>query len=110
MTLQELKSLLEEVGIPVAHYETLLTEFPYIIYRELNSSYNHASGRAWREVTNVSVDHFTKKEWDTTLDQLKLLLLQNKINFTTVTLFYEEDKVIHTQFDFAIAQVIDMEV
>ena len=108
MTLQELREILREAGIPVAHYKTQLTERPYIIWRELATRYDFAGGRAWREITDVSVDHFTNEEWDATVDKLKIALLKHKINFTTAIIWYEDDEIIHTQFDFAIAR--EMEV
>jgi len=104
MTLLELQYILQEVGLPIVHYEARMTKSSYIVYRELGTSYSFASGRAWRETIRVSIDHFTKKEWDETLDKLKLVLLKNKINFSTVTMYYEDEKTIHTQFDLSIAR------
>ena len=108
MTLQELRDVLREAGIPVAHYKAQITEYPYIVFRELGTRYNHASGNAWRELTSVSIDHFTQRLFDPTLDKLKISLLAKKINFTTVTIWYEDDELIHTQFDATIVR--DMEV
>ena len=108
MTLPELRDILKEAGIPVAHYKAQLTEFPYIVFRELGTRYNNASGNSWREVISVGVDHFTKTAFDETLDKLKRALLKNKVNFTTATIWYEDDEIIQTSFDFAIAR--DMEV
>ena len=108
MTLPELREVLREVGIPVAHYKAQLTEYPYIVFRELGTRYNHASGNAWRELTSVSIDHFTKQAFDPTLDKLKKSLLAKRINFTTATIWYEDDETLHTQFDATIVR--DMEV
>jgi len=108
MTLQKLRDVLREAGIPVAHYKAQLTEYPYTVFRELGTRYNHASGNAWRELTSVGIDHFTKTAFDPTLDKLKIALLKRKINFTTVTIWYEDDEIIHTQFDATIVR--DMEV
>ena len=108
MTLHDLRKVLNEAGIPVAHYKTQLTEYPYIIYRETGTSYNIASGKAWREIITVSVDHITKIEFDPSLEKLKLALLKNKIMFTTATVWYEADELIETQIDFTISR--EMEV
>ena len=109
MTLQELRVILLEAGIPVAHYKTQLTEYPYIIWRELSALYNFAGGKAWREITNVSVDHFTDEEWDASLDKLKIALLKNNIKFTTATIWYEDDEIIQTSFDLSISRELDIE-
>lgn len=106
--MKEFRDILKEAGIPVAHYKTQLTEYPYIIFREYGDTYQHASGNAWRELTGVVVDHYTKTEWDDTVDKLKKALLKRKINFTTVVIWYEDDEVIQTQFDLTIAR--EMEV
>lgn len=108
MTLHELHGVLSSVGIAVSHYEADLDTFPYITFSELSTSYVFASSRAWREITRVGVDHFTKTEWDKTLDDLKLTLLKHKINFTTATVWYANDKLINTQFNLSITR--EMEV
>jgi len=108
MTLQELREILKEAGTPVAHYKAQLTEYPYIVFRELGTKYSHASGNAWREIISIGIDHFTKQAFDPTLDKLKTALLAKKINFTTATIWYEDDEILHTQFDAAIVR--DMEV
>ena len=108
MTLKELSSVLLEAGIPVAHYKTRLTERPYIIYREFSTSYNFASGNAWREVEAVGVDHYTEKEFDETLVKLKKALLKRKINFTTATIWDEENEIIQTSFDFSISRELEV--
>ena len=104
MTLQTLRDILGEAGIPVAHYKIKLTEYPYIVWRELATSNNHASGNAWREVISVSIDHFTKKAFDPSVDKLKLALLRHKISFTTAVIWYEDDELIQTQFTLSIAR------
>jgi hypothetical protein len=108
MTLLEFREILKKAGIPVAHYKAQLTEYPYIVFRELGTRYNHASGNAWRELTDISIDHFTQQAFDPTLDKLKIVLLAKKINFTTVTIWYEDDETIHTQISAIIMR--DMEV
>jgi len=93
-----------EVGIPVSHYEANLDNFPYIVFQELGTSYSLASGKIWREVIRVGLEHFTKEEWDESLDALKSALLKRKIIFTTVTIWYEDKKVICTPFEFSIVR------
>jgi len=109
MTLKELHSVLGEAGITVFHYEASLENLPYISFIETGTSYNYSSGRAWREITNVIVDHLTQEEFGgESLELLKKALLKNKVNFTTSTIYYEDLKVIHTIFTFSIVR--DMEV
>ena len=106
MTLRELREILMEAGVPVAHYKTQLTERPYIVWHELATRYDFAGGGAWRETTDVSVDHFTDDEWDETVDRLKSALLRHKIMFRTTVIWYEDDEIIHTQFDFSVSREI----
>ena len=108
MTLQELRDVLKEPGIPVAHYKAQMTEHPYIVFRGLGTRYSHASGTSWREIRGVGVDHYTKTPFDETVDKLIIALLENKINFTTAEIWYEEDEVIQTSFDFSISRELEV--
>ena len=96
MTLKQLHEIIKSVNIPVGHYEAYMNKFPYISYMETASSYNYMSGTAWRETIDVVINHLTKTEFDPSLDELKRKLLDNKLNFTTSTVWYEDIKVIHT--------------
>ena len=107
MSLPEFYQILCKAGITVSHYEADLDKFPYIVYQELSTGHSNASGKNWREVTRVNVEHFTKKEWDPSLEKLKLALMENRINFTTTTNYFTDTKVINTVFDLTIAR--DME-
>lgn len=102
MTLLDLYNILLQVGIPVAHNEAELDEYPYIVYQEFNSSYDTASGRAYREKTRVDVTHFSKAEFDPSFDRLKKTLLENNINFTVATTYDKDSKVTHNQIDVVI--------
>jgi hypothetical protein len=104
MTLLDLYKLLIEAGIPVAHYETELEEYPYIIYQELTTSYTWASGRTLRENVKVEVVHFTKTEFDPSLEILKAVLLKNKLGFTIATAFDPDAKNIINQFEITITR------
>jgi len=108
MTLQEFREILKKVGIPVAHYKTQLTEYPYITFQEFGTTNFSASGRVWREAIKVGVDHYTNKEWDETVEKLKRVLLKKNINFTTAIIWYEDDEIIHTSFDLTITREIEV--
>ena len=104
MTLLELRDVLLQVGIPLGHYETNEKAFPRMTYQELNTFYNNASGQAYRENTRVNIEHFTKTEFDPTLEKLKETLLANKITPTITTLWDETNKVIVNLFDITITR------
>ena len=104
MTLSDLRMILMQAGIPAEHYKARLIQFPYIIYKETAFSYDYAGGREWRKVTRVSVDHFTKTEFDPTLELLERVLLKNKIGFTGVVVWYEADEIVHTNIELSIAE------
>ena len=108
MILLDLYKALETVGIPVSHYEGELDEYPYIVYQEFSTAYDTASGKVYRERTRVEITHYTKAEFDPTLDNLKGVLLKNDLNFTVATTFDRESKVISNRIEVAITQ--EMEV
>ena len=108
MTLLDLYNILLEVGIPVSHYEIELENYPYILYQELATSYKWASGQTLQENIKVEVVHFTKKEFDPSLERLKQVLLKNKIGFNIAHGYDPEIKDIINQFDLTISR--DMEV
>ena len=104
MNLLDLRNILLQVGIPVGHYETKKEEFPRIVFQELSTSYDTASGKAYRENTRVDITHYTQTGLDPTLDKLKEILLKNNIGFNIVTAFDEDSKVIINQFDATITK------
>jgi len=108
MTLPELHEVFKEAKIPVMHYKARQTGYPYIVWQERSSSYNYASGKVVHELIPVTASHLTKKEWDPTLDEFKLVLLKKKINFTTVTIWYEDDELIETIFNLAIWRELEV--
>ena len=108
MTLLKLYEILQEVGIPVWHYEAKQEKIPYIIYQEQTTTGKWASGQIFLEVVNVEVVHFMKKEFDPSLERLKKKLLKNKIGYTIAHGFDEETKNIINHFSIAIDR--DMEV
>lgn len=102
MTLLEFYKILLEVDIPIGHYETELEKFPYIIYQELSTSYDYASGIAIAEKINLEVVHFTKKEFCPSLEKLKEVLHKHKIGFNIATAYDHEPKNIINQFEITI--------
>ena len=108
MTLLDLYNILLEVGIPVSHYEIDSENYPYILYQELTTSYKWASGQVSQENIKVEIVHFTKKEFDPSLERLKQVLHKHKIGFTIAHGYDPEQKDIINQFDLIISR--DMEV
>ena len=104
MTLQKFENCLKESGIPVAHYEILQTNPPYIVYQELSTTYKYASGQPVEESTSIEVVHFTKKAFDPSLERLKEVLIKNKIGFTIAHAFNPGEKTIVNQFDLTISK------
>ena len=98
MTLLELKSVLKEAGIPVAHYEIVKTDYPYIIFQEFATTDKWASGQSYEEHIRVEIAHFTKIAFDPSLKKLKDALRKRKIGFTITHGFDPEDKCIINQF------------
>jgi flagellar hook protein FlgE len=106
MTLLDLYNVLLLVGIPVSHYEGELDEYPHIVYQEFNTTYDTASGRAYRKKTRVEITHYTKVEFDPTIDILKGVLLEHDLYFTVATTFNPENEVITNQGEVTITGTI----
>ena len=103
MTLLELYNVLLQVGIPVAHNETELTEYPYIVYQEFNTDYSTASGKAYMEKIKVNICHYTKAEFDPSLELLKEILMNNNMSFNIATSYDRDSKITINQLDVTIA-------
>lgn len=93
----------------MAHYETDLEDYPYMIYHEEKTSYKWASGLTVREDVQVEVAHFTKTEFDPSLERLKRVLLKKKIGFTIETLFNPDNKVILNILAVTISREMEVE-
>jgi len=110
MTLPELETVLKEAGIPVAHYEIVATDYPYIVYQELTTEDRWASGLIYEESIRVEVAHFTKKAFDPSLKLLKDALRKKKIGFVINHGFDSEDKTIINQFIITIVDETEAEL
>ena len=102
MTLLELYKFLQEAGIPVWHYEAQQEDKPYIVYQEVATRDDYASGQPIRESTKVEIVHFTDREFDPSLEWLKEALRWHKIPFTVAHGFDTENKNIISQFEVTI--------
>ena len=104
MTLLELYNILLEAGIPVWHNEAKQEETPYVIYQETATSYKWASGATLEEHIKVDVVHFTKEEFDPSLERLKEVLHRAKISFTIAHGFDPEAKITISQFGLTVTR------
>jgi hypothetical protein len=107
MKLLDLKAILETVGIPVYHYESLGEELPRIVYQEYAIRQEYASNGATEETTPIEINHFTDIEFDESLEELKRVLRVNKIPFTGEISFDPQTKVATTTLDISITEIID---
>ena len=104
MTLLELYKKIDSAGVPIWHYEAAQQEYPYAVYQEFAITYDTASGRQYREKTRVSITHFSKEEFDTTLEVLKKVLLENGL-IPTIDVTYDKDGgIIINHFEVVIAR------
>ncbi|MCL1999130.1 MAG: hypothetical protein FWG65_10230 [Turicibacter sp.] len=102
MKILELYEILQGVGVPVFHYMAVESKPTFIVYSEYASRFERASGEIWREIVKVAVTHVSETEFDPTLDDLKRVLLENKIGFEVQTKFDTENKLIVSYFEFEI--------
>ena len=104
MTFLELYTKINDAGVPIWHYEAAQENYPYAVYQEYAVTYDNASGRQYREKTRVSIAHFSKDEFDPTLETLKKVLLENSL-IPTISITYDKDsKIIVNQFEITIAR------
>ena len=107
MTLFKFSKILQKVDIPVGHYATQQEETPYIIYQELATKQMYVSGEAVQEDISIEVVHFTKEEFDPTLERLKQVLRKHKIGFDIVHGYDPEAKNTVNQFTLTISNDLE---
>lgn len=107
MTLVKFFDLLKQSNIPVWHYEAELEEPPYIVYQELSTTYDNASGRPFEEYIRLEVVHFTKDGLCPSLKRLKDLLFENKIGFSIAHGYDKATKTIINQLEITIRRRLD---
>lgn len=95
-----LKSILDETGLPVAydHFtetdQTPIPELPFIVYREEESDNLNADNTVYHRVQDYTIELYTATKDLKQEEELELVLLANELPFSTSgTLWIEEEKM-----------------
>jgi hypothetical protein len=104
MTLQGIKDLLLNIGPPVFHYFASGQTGNYIVWAEDSEGDSlHADGRKTEQVTQGTIDYFTKTENDPVVTQIQDKLTENEISWRLNSVQYEQDTgYIHYEWVFEV--------
>ena len=104
MTLQGIKDLLLNIGPPVFHYFASGQTENYIVWAEDGEGDSlHADGRKTEQVTQGTIDYFTKTENDPVVTQIQDKLTENEISWRLNSVQYEQDTgYIHYEWVFEV--------
>lgn len=108
MTLNEFPAFIAKSGAKVFHYEAQQNAYPYIVWQETSTTFINASNEQYTRNVNISLSHFTKTEFDPTLEKLEALLRENKLFYSIVTSFDRVDKAIQNQIEINISHVYEV--
>lgn len=104
MTLQGIRDLLLNIGPPVFHYFASGQTGNYIVWAEDGEGDSlHADGRKTEQVTQGTIDYFTKTENDPVATQIQDKLTENEISWRLNSVQYEQDTgYIHYEWVFEV--------
>lgn len=104
MTLQGIRDLLLNIGPPVFHYFASGQTGNYIVWAEDGEGDSlHADGRKTEQVTQGTIDYFTKTENDPVVTQIQDKLTENEISWRLNSVQYEQDTgYIHYEWVFEV--------
>jgi len=105
MTLQEIRDVLLTVGPPVFHYFASGQTSNYIVWAEDSEGDSlHADGRKTEQVTQGTIDYFTKIEFDPLVQQIQdALNTPEDLAWSLNSVQYEKDTgYIHYEWVFEV--------
>lgn len=110
MNLKKFYDLIKDI-CPTFHYESDSSDYPRQVYTEYSSMNEYASNGVYERVISISLEHFTKNEFDETEKILEYVLtITDNISFSKETSFDENNKVITNSYDVEIREEILPEV
>lgn len=105
MTLEELKSVLEETDLPVAYRAFPATEapaMPFIVYQDIGSDNFGADNIVFFPVMRVQIDLFTRLKERTTEEALEGILNGAGIYWERVPEFIEDEACYRVTYEIVI--------
>lgn len=100
MTLQELKSILEQTGYPVAynHFNSEPT-VPFLVYRLPSSSHFIADNVVYHNIEDIEVELYTNKKDLTAEQALESILRQNELPFQSFEVWIDSEKLFQKTYE-----------
>lgn len=100
MNLQEIRDFLLGITLNVYHYEARQQPDTYIVWAEDGESGAiHADNRKQKQILDVTIDVFTKNEYDTIIEQIQQAFYDKGIPYELLSIQYESDtKYIHYEY------------
>ena len=93
MKLQEIRDFLLTITLNTFHYEAWPTSTPYPSYivwaEDGESGAEHGDNRKQKQILDVTIDLFTKKEYDPLIEQLQQAFNDKGIPFELLSIQYE---------------------
>jgi hypothetical protein len=100
MSLQEFKAMLLTITSNVFHYQAYSKLDKYIVWAEdSESDASYADDKKVDQITQGTIDYYTKLEFDPMVKSIQDKLTENEISWTLASVQYEEDtKYIHHEW------------
>lgn len=99
MKLEELKTILEATGFPVAYSHFVETENnplprpPFIVYLVSFSSHLHADNQVYKPIENIQIELYTFKKDQEAEAILEAVLNENELPYSTTETFIESEEL-----------------
>ena len=92
MKLKEIRDFLLEITLNVYHYKAWKQHDTYIVWAEDGEAGAvHADNRKQKQILDVTIDVFTKTEYDPIIEQLQQAFNDQGIPFELLSIQYEDD-------------------
>ncbi len=92
MKLQEIRDFLLEITLNVYHYKAWQQHDTYIVWAEdTEADAVHGDNRKVKQILDVTIDVFTKTEYDPIIEQLQQAFNDRGIPFELLSIQYEDD-------------------
>jgi len=89
-------------GIPVAQYEIKQTDYPYIVYQELNDALLFASGKPYARSVEIGIELHSKAK--NPINKLMKTLNKNDLFPVVRTVYLEDNKSTIDQMEVTIIE------
>jgi len=99
MNLQQLNTILQATGYPVAYFQfqetdnESLPEPPFIVYLSVYSSNLMADNQVYKEIDNVQIELYTDKKDMDAENKVAAVLNENELPYSTTEAFIDSENL-----------------